>query len=222
MLGDGCELRHAAAIAGLDMTDAIRLAASLVRLDVLAADDPPRFIHPVVRDAIEGTLASDARDALHRSAARVLHTDGVSPGQVAAHLVGVRPAGDDWVLARLRDAARVALQSGAPGAAAGLLARALAEPPPLERRVDVLRDSAHAEASAGREAACERLEAALRLETDPRERAEIALEVAEAYAALFRWVDAVDVMERALGELGEADEALTGSAPGRARGVWSS
>ncbi len=209
VLGDGCELRHAAAIAGLDMTDAIRLAASLVRLDVLAADDPPRFIHPVVRDAIEGTLASDARDALHRSAARVLHTDGVSPGQVAAHLVGVRPAGDDWVLARLRDAARAALQSGAPGAAAGLLARALAEPPPLERRVDVLRDSAHAEASAGREAACERLEAALRLETDPRERAEIALEVAEAYAALFRWVDAVDVMERALGELGEADEALT-------------
>ncbi len=40
------------------------------------------------------------------------------------------------------------------------------------------------------------------------ERAEIALEVAEAYAALFRWVDAVDVIERALAELGEADEAL--------------
>ena len=36
----------------------------------------------------------------------------------------------------------------------------------------------------------------------------IALEVAEAYAALFRWVDAVDVIERALAELGEADEAL--------------
>ena len=53
-----------------------------------------------------------------------------------------------------------------------------------------------------------RLEEALRLAADPRERAEIALEVAEAYAALFRWIDAVDVIERALAELGEADEAL--------------
>ena len=103
----------------------------LVRLEVLAADDPPRFIHPVVRDAVEASLASDARDALHRSAARLLHADGAPPGQVAAHLVGVRPAGDGWVLARLREAARAAMQSGAPGAAAGLLGRALAEPPPL-------------------------------------------------------------------------------------------
>ena len=30
----------------------------------------------------------------------------------------------------------------------------------------------------------------------------------EAYAALFRWVEAVDVIERALAELGEADEEL--------------
>ena len=49
---------------------------------------------------------------------------------------------------------------------------------------------------------------------DPRERAEIALEVAEAYAALFRWVDAVDVIERALAELGEADEALAAQLEG--------
>ena len=53
-----------------------------------------------------------------------------------------------------------------------------------------------------------RLEEALRLSDEPRERAEIALEVAEAYAALFRWVDAVDVIERALEELGEADDVL--------------
>src|SRR5262249_25141788 len=46
VLGDGCELRHAAAIVGVAMGDATRLAAGLVRLEVLAADDPPRFIHP--------------------------------------------------------------------------------------------------------------------------------------------------------------------------------
>jgi DNA-binding NarL/FixJ family response regulator len=208
VLGDGCELRHAAAIAGVEMAQALSVAAGLVRIEVLAADDPPRFIHPVVRDAIEASLESDERDAAHRSAARLLHADGAPPGQVAAHLVGVRPAGDGWVLSRLREAARAAMQSGAPGAAAGLLGRALNEPPPLAQRVEVLREAARAEASAGRETACDDLEEALSLATDPRERAEIALEVAEAYAALFRWVDAVDVIERALQELGGADDAL--------------
>jgi DNA-binding CsgD family transcriptional regulator len=208
VLGDGCELRHAAAIAGVEMAQAIPLAAGLVRLELLAADDPPRFIHPIVRDAVEGSLASDGRDAAHRSAARVLHADGAPSGQVAVHLVCVRPAGDSWVLTRLREAAQAAMKSGAPRAAAGLLERALSEPPPSGQRVDVLREAARAQASAGRETACMQLEEALRLANDPRERAEIALEVAEAYAALFRWVDAADVIERALAELGEADEVL--------------
>jgi DNA-binding CsgD family transcriptional regulator len=208
VLGDGCELRHAAAIAGVEMADATRLAAGLVRLEVLAADDPPRFIHPVVRDAVEASLDSDERDAAHRHAARLLHADGAPAGQVAAHLVGVRPAGDRWVLTRLREAAQSAMDSGAPQAAAGLLGRALAEPPSAVERVSVLREAARAEASAGRETACALLEQALGLAAGPRERAAIALEVAEAYAALFRWVEAVDVIERALAELGEADEAL--------------
>jgi len=210
VLGDGCELRHAAAMAGVEMADAIALAAALVRAEVLAADDPPRFIHPVVRDAVEESLASDARDALHRSAARVLHGDRAPAGHVAAHLVRVRPAGDRWVLARLQEAAQAAMQSGAPGAAAGLLARALTEPPPPAERVNVLRQAARAEASAGRETAFSRLEAALGLATEARLRAEIAAEVAEAYAALFRWVEAVDAIERALAELDDEDEVLAG------------
>ena len=121
VLGDGCELRHAAAIAGMEMADATRWPRASFGVEVLAADDPPRFIHPVVRDAVEASLGSDERDAAHRSAARLLHADGAPAGQVAAHLVGVRPAGDRWVLARLREAARAAMDSGAPQAAAGLL-----------------------------------------------------------------------------------------------------
>lgn len=42
----------------------------------------------------------------------------------------------------------------------------------------------------------------------PHERAEIALEIAEVYATLFRWADAVDVLERALAEVGEIDPAF--------------
>jgi DNA-binding CsgD family transcriptional regulator len=208
VMGDGGELRHAATIAELDMPEALRLAAGLVRLELLAAEDPPRFVHPVVRDAVEGSLARDERDAAHRFAARLLHAESAAHGRVAAHLVGVRPAGDGWVLARLREAAGTAMRSGAPHAAAGLLARALAEPPALDQRVVVLREAARAEASAGSQTAFVRLEEALRLTADPRERAEIALEVAESYAALFRWVDAVDAIERALAELGDSDSEL--------------
>jgi DNA-binding NarL/FixJ family response regulator len=208
VLGDRCELRQAAAIAGVETADAMRLAAELVGLDVLAADDPPRFIHPVVRDAAEASLGSDERDAAHRSAARLLHAEGAPPGQVAAHLMGVASCGDSWVLARLREGAQSATESGAPRAAADLFARALSEPPPPGQLVGLLRETARAEATAGRETACTRLEEALRLATDQRERAEIALELAETYAALFRWVDAVDVIERALQELAGADERL--------------
>ena len=208
VLGDGCELRHAAATAGLEMPDATRLATVLARLEVLADDDPPMFIHPVVRDALEVSLGGDARDAAHRSAARLLHADRASAGQIAAHLAIVRPAGDDWVLARLDEAAQEAIENGAPKVAADLLSRALAEPPPASQRIGLLRRTARAEVSAGREAALVHLEEALRLSEDPRERAEIALEVAEAYAALFRWVDAVDAIDRGLAVLGDADQAL--------------
>jgi hypothetical protein len=71
-----------------------------------------------------------------------------------------------------------------------------------------LRRTAGAEVIAGRDSALIHLEEAVRLSTDPRERAEITLEVAEAYAALFRWVDAVDAIERGLAELGDVDGAL--------------
>ena len=209
VLGDGCELRHAAAIAGVTTAVAAELAAGLARAEVLAAGDEPRFVHPVIRDAFEASVDSGGKDRAHRCAARLLHADAAPPGQVAAHLVRVRPAGDGWVLARLREAAQSAMDGGAPQAAAGLLDRALAEPPPTEQRAAVLREAARAEVTAGRERACVLLEEALRAAAGPRERAEIALEVAEAYAALFRWVDAVDVIDRVLAELGEADRELT-------------
>jgi DNA-binding CsgD family transcriptional regulator len=208
VFGDGCKLRHAAAAAGLEMTDATSLAAALVRVEVLADDDPPRFIHPVVRDSLEASLGGDARDAGHRSAARLLHADRASAGQIAAHLGFVRPAGDDWVLARLDEAAQEAIENGSPKVAADLLNRALAEPPPRSQRVKLLRRTARAEVNAGREAALDHLGEALRLSADPTERAEITLEVAEAYASLFRWVDAVDAIERGLAELGDVDSAL--------------
>ena len=208
VLGDGGELRQAAAIAGLGMEDAAALAGGLERLEVLAPGAPLRVVHPVVRAALEASMDSGERDAAHRAAARLLHAEGAAPGQVAAHLTGLHHAGDPWVVDRLREGARAALDGGAPASAGALLRRALAEPPPATDRVAVLREAARAEAGAGLETAVALLEEASALVDAPGERAEIALEVAEAYAALFRWVDAVEVLERALGELADGNGAL--------------
>src|SRR5690242_3650630 len=57
VLGDGGELRHAAAIAGVTLAAAEQLAGGLTRAEVLATEVPadgpgrPRFVHPVIRDA---------------------------------------------------------------------------------------------------------------------------------------------------------------------------
>src|SRR5271166_1573188 len=100
----------------------------------------------------------------------------------------------DWVLARLYEAAQQAIGSGAPKVAADLLNRAMAEPPPAEQRIDFLRRTARAEVSAGRETALVHLEEALGLAANPRERAEIALEVGEAYAGLCHVAGATSAM----------------------------
>ena len=204
ILGDGCELRHAAAIVRMEVIQAIRMATELVRLDILGEDRPPRFIHPVVQHAIVRTLSSADHDEAHRVAARLLHAEHSPPGRVAAHLARLRGVGDPWVVERLREGACTALANGAPVAAAELLERALVEPPAAGLRVEVLRETARAQLQAGRAGACQRLEEALAI-GENRARAGLASELAEAYATLFRWTDAVQVLDGALKTLDTAD-----------------
>jgi hypothetical protein len=120
----------------------------------------------------------------------------------------VQPVGDAWVTGHLRQAARAALAAGAAAEAGDLLRRAHSEPPPPAERTGVLRELAAADASAGRQTAAGWLTDALARTSDPRERAGIAHELARTYAALFRWVEAVDATDRALAELGDRDPGL--------------
>jgi DNA-binding CsgD family transcriptional regulator len=208
VLGDGCQLRHAAKIADLDAGSAARLAGALVRLEVLAADAPPRFLHPVLREALEDSLGTGEREAAHLAAAHLLDADGAPAGIVAAHLIRLGPAGDAWVVDRLRAAARAAVENGALRIASDLLARALEEPPRVSDRISVLREAAAANALAGSEAACARLEEALNLAQQSEERAQLGLELAEAHANLYHWPEAVDVCRRALAEPGPIELQL--------------
>ncbi len=81
ILGDGCDLRHAAAVAGIAMDQATYLATELVRLEILGDDRPPRFIHPIVQHAVTQMLSAAEQDAAHRAAARVLHAERAPPGR---------------------------------------------------------------------------------------------------------------------------------------------
>jgi DNA-binding CsgD family transcriptional regulator len=214
ILGEGCELRHAAAISSVEMAQAISLATELVRFDVLGEDRPLRFLHPIVQHAVIQTLSSAEHDATHRTAANVLFAERLPAERIAAHAMRLRAAGDPWVVERLREGARAALESGAPAAAAGLLERALAEPPLPEVRVDVLREAARAQLQAGRALACQRLEEALAI-AEKQVHAEVASELAQTYATLFRWTDAVRVLDRTLQSLGETHRSIAAHLEGQ-------
>src|SRR5215470_17390454 len=116
ILGDGCELRHAAALAQAQIGHAISLATELVRLDVLGEDRPARFVHPIVQHAVLQTLSSAEHDGAHRAAAGVLYAEGQPPGRIAAHVKRLRAVGDAWAVERLCEGAREALENGAPAA----------------------------------------------------------------------------------------------------------
>jgi DNA-binding CsgD family transcriptional regulator len=208
ILGDDCELRHAAEISEIEIAKACDLAAELVRLDVLGKDRSLRFIHPIVRHAVARTLSTSEQEARHRAAARMLHAEHVPPGRIAAHLMGLSAAGDLWVVQRLREAAQVALENGAPAAAAELLERALSEPPPPHLRIQVLRESARAQRQAGKVGAAGRLEEAMTITRDPVLGAELASELARTHAELFRWTESVRVLENALSTLPKLPERV--------------
>ncbi|MFL5845513.1 MAG: LuxR C-terminal-related transcriptional regulator, partial [Solirubrobacteraceae bacterium] len=130
--------------------------------------------------AILEDLGPGARAALHRQAADLL-TD---PAAVAAHLASTEPGGDAWVAERIHEAGGAAAGAGDHGAAIGLLARALAEPPAPESRGAVLFDLGAAEARLpGHTTAVEHLREALALIEPGPARLLPALEL--SYAMVF-------------------------------------
>ena len=152
VLGDGCRLADAAVLAGLDHEAAGEAFDALVD-DGIVLDEPPRFAHPVVAEALYSRLPPARRARLHAKAARILARAGAEPGRVAAHLLATPPADDEWTVAQLRGAAVAAVMAGDPDGAVGLLRRARAEPPPMPERAAVELELGIAMARAGDPAA---------------------------------------------------------------------
>jgi DNA-binding CsgD family transcriptional regulator len=209
VFGDDVELEDAAALAALEREAAADAAAALGRAGILRSELPLAFAHPVVRAAVYGGLKPAERGRDHARAAQILAERGAAGEQVAAQLLQTSPKGDGSALATLREAAAQALAQGAADNAVAYLRRALAEPPPAEQRADVLHELGSAERLILEAAASGHLREALLLTASPQRRGWIALELGR----MLFWSEgggeeAIDVFEKAIGELAEDDSDL--------------
>ena len=183
ILGDGSELRQAAALGGLDEREAIAAADELAAVGILALGRPLRFEHPLVRSALHDAQPLQSRDRAHLDAARLLAAEGEPPERLASHLLSAPELADSWVSGQLESAGLRALSRGAPAEAADLLERAIAEPPPAQRRAGLLIALGRVEAHIRRPQARAHLEEAISLTADPRMAAQAAWTLALSLGA---------------------------------------
>jgi DNA-binding CsgD family transcriptional regulator len=201
ILGDGGELRQAAALAGVEASELGPAAGALVRLDLLRREDPLEFFHPVVRSAVYETLDVVERSAAHRLAAELLLDAGAPPEGAAGHLLRVTPQADPFVVTTLRQAAERSLPQGAADAAVDYLTRALEEQPDPPTRAEVLVELGLAERRTNGPAAADHLRTGLDLLADPTRRGQVALELGRALWFTDRIGDALAVFQQALDEM---------------------
>jgi DNA-binding CsgD family transcriptional regulator len=168
----------AAALAGLDVTDAEDAADALAEANLLVPGEPLRFLHPLLAAAVRADVPTLALARMHRRAAALLDEADAEAGRVAGHLVNTRPAGEEWASRALRTAGREALVHEESRVAVRLLRRALAEPPPAPERDATLVELAQAEAADDSVDAIARLAEVLERLPDGHQRASAYYELA--------------------------------------------
>ena len=218
VLGEA-DLRLAAGLAGVDPRAATTAADELAAAAILDAGRPLRFVHPIVRAAVDADLSPGERAGLHAAAARRLADEGASAHRIAAHLLATDPAGDDWVVASLLAAARTAIANGAPDSAVAYLRRALAEPPSERLGPDVLLELGFAESYAGDPQAAAHLEAALDAAADASAQVSITLALGRMLQIEGRNREALEVFDRTRARLAGTDRRAALTLEGAALGA---
>jgi DNA-binding NarL/FixJ family response regulator len=138
VLGESADLATVAELAELSEEQVAEVTATLARAEILRPEPPLGFVHPLVRDAVYHELAPARRELMHTRAAAALRGAGGASDQVASHLLSMPRRGEEWVVDVLVDAAHTAVRRSAPDSAVAYLTRALEEPPPADRRGDIL------------------------------------------------------------------------------------
>jgi DNA-binding CsgD family transcriptional regulator len=225
VLGNGASVAEAAALAEVPLADALEAADLLVTLGLLKPGERLEFVHSVVLTAVRDEMGTRARAIAHGRAAEVLSKLGASAERVAAQIVATDPMGDPARVELLRGVAADALVRGAPAAAVAWLRRALAEPPPAGRTLDVLGELGVAEVRIGSPEAIEHLTIVVDRAEDPvaltnaTSMLALALTLAgksdAAYEALEPVIDRVEQDHRELALVLEAQLASHAQQAGR-------
>ena len=180
MLGDSSGLPAVAALTGLDETTVARAAGELARADILRAETPLGYVHPLVRDVVYLDVPAGERELQHGRAAEVLAGAGAPAEEVAAQLLHAPRRGDGATVELLRGAAGQAAQRGAPDSAIAYLERALDEPPAAGLRGKLHFELGVASAEMNAPAAAEHLRVAYDALADREERATAAFALAQS------------------------------------------
>jgi DNA-binding CsgD family transcriptional regulator len=209
VLGPGAEVAVAAELAELDPVECELIADRLAAAQIFAPARPLEFFHPLVGAAVRQDMAPGALRLAHRRAATIVARDGAA-ARVAAHLLASAPAADPWVLSRLGDAARDALERGAPEVAAAYLRRCVAEPPPPAERAAALLSLGTAEWRAGQPDAIVHLEQAIAAAGEDRTTfLSASLLLALATVVTDQGTErTLEVLEHALRAVGDGDAGL--------------
>ena len=203
VLGEGAELRMVAALAGLGEGRAAAAVASLARAEILGAEPPLGFVHPLIAAAVYRDLVTGERELRHRHAAELLAEAGASVEQIAGHLLLAPARGEPWAAQSLRSAGAEALRKGAADSAAAYLARALREPAPHQERPALLLELGQAEALTSLPGALAHLREAYKALADPERRAAAAGLLARALLFAGFPEDAARLARRAAADLPE-------------------
>jgi DNA-binding CsgD family transcriptional regulator len=199
VLGVDAHLRHVAALTGHEPGRVAAAADALAASEILRPLDlgALTFAHPLLASAVYADVGTGERAALHRRAAEILRDEDVAPERVAAHLLPSAGSGEAWVVEVLGAAAGRALMLGMPESAASYLRRALDEPPEPGARAALLRQLGSSEAATGLPSAVGRLEEALAVAGDGRERAPTLLVLGRALAVVGRHAEALRAFDEA-------------------------
>jgi DNA-binding CsgD family transcriptional regulator len=213
------DLRLAAGLAGVDPATAATAADELAAAGILEEGRPLRFVHPIIRAAVEADLSAGERAGLHAAAAGRLANQGASPHRIAAHLLATDPAGNDQVAGSLLSAARTASANGAPDSAVTYLRRALTEPPSVRLLPDVLLELGFAESYAGDPRAAEHLRAALEIAPATTAQVSITLALGRMLQINGRNRESLEVFDQTRARLGATDRSAALTLEGAALGA---
>jgi DNA-binding CsgD family transcriptional regulator len=209
VLGDGALLAEVAELAGTGMESAAAASDHLIGMSVLRASAGLEFAHPIVREAVYGSIGVHARALAHARAARQLSRAGAADERIAAQLMAAEPIGDPGRVEFLHRISRSAMARGAPSAAAAWLQRALREPAPAAARPEVLLDLGSAELRLGRLAdAVEHLTAARAMTDDAPLLTRIARQHANTLTMAGRSDEAVEILHEAVSRVAPVDRGL--------------